>query len=400
MHLGYLHFLGPEAPGLIHVDEFVRATRALGHRIDVHAMRHGPGRGSSNGQSSRQVSKLRRSASRYLHEPKKVLENLPFSVRQRGMLHKEMPDVVLVRNHTFEASSRWVTRSLGLPHVIEVNAPALESRVYFDQYAHLPVIPEVLEGWKLRRADSLTVVSSSLKSHFVETLEVEPEKVFVNPNGANVESFGRDLPCDSEVTARFDRHVVVGFVGSFQEWHGIGLLSSMMVRLASIHPDIRFLFVGAGPSMSSLQEDAGALGERVLFTGRVDHGRLPGLVSCLDIAVMPESNPYGSPLKVLEWMAAGTSVVAPRYGPLEDIIDSDVHGLLFPPKDLEALVAAVSMLVDNPELRRRLGQAAADRVCRELTWEHNADRALEACRFALRRAAGNRSSTSKDSDGR
>jgi glycosyltransferase involved in cell wall biosynthesis len=84
-------------------------------------------------------------------------------------------------------------------------------------------------------------------------------------------------------------------------------------------------------------------------------------------------------------MAAGKAIVAPRYVPLEDVIDDGVQGLLFPPRDCEALVRSVLRLVDGPELRRSLGRAAAERACSSLSWEHNARRVLEACQRARSR---------------
>jgi glycosyltransferase involved in cell wall biosynthesis len=125
----------------------------------------------------------------------------------------------------------------------------------------------------------------------------------------------------------------------------------------------------------------------VTFLGRVPHERVPGLVGALDIGVMPESNFYGSPLKVIEWMAAAKAVVAPRYGPLVEVIDDGEHGLLFTPRDVEHLVAQVLRLVDEPALRAQVGARAAARVTRSLTWEHNAQRVLAACEEASRSRA-------------
>ena len=111
----------------------------------------------------------------------------------------------------------------------------------------------------------------------------------------------------------------------------------------------------------------------------------PGLVASLDVGVMPESNFYGSPLKVIEWMAAAKAVVAPSYAPLTDVIDHGVHGLLFAPGDLSSLVASVIQLIDEPHLRHSLGRAAAARVRAELTWTDNARRVLSACEAARQR---------------
>ena len=85
-------------------------------------------------------------------------------------------------------------------------------------------------------------------------------------------------------------------------------------------------------------------------------------------------------------MAAGRAIVAPGYGPLREIIADGVEGLLFAPRDLGALVAAVLCLVDDPALRRRLGDAAAERARLSLSWEENARRVVRACEESLRRS--------------
>jgi glycosyltransferase involved in cell wall biosynthesis len=76
----------------------------------------------------------------------------------------------------------------------------------------------------------------------------------------------------------------------------------------------------------------------------------------------------GSPLALLEGMAAGLAPVASRVGGIPDIVSDGVDGLLFEPLDLDGAAAALERALTDEELRRRLA-AAASRRARELTWD-------------------------------
>ncbi|MFQ5668415.1 MAG: glycosyltransferase family 4 protein, partial [Candidatus Binatia bacterium] len=390
MHLAYLHYLYGDDTALNHVREFVQATRALGHRVDVYAMNLASGAEDCvrAPMAARLRQWLKRRASRFLHEPKEVLWNPLYLKKELKLLRGAPPDVLLVRDHLLTASCVPLARHLRVPLVLEVNSPAKESRLYLDEYSHLPWIPERLEGWKLRRATVVTVVSSALKTYLAERYGLTPDKIVVVLNGANPDLFHPGAPADLEVGKHGDRSPVVGFVGSFQKWHGTTLLARMLTEVAAARPAVRFLLVGDGPEAASVRQAAATLGDRVCFTGSVPHGRIPGLVASMDIGVLADSAFYNCPLKVVEWMAAGKAVVAPRYGPLEDLITDGVHGILFPPRDAAAFRRAVLQLVDNARLRQTLATAAAARACASLSWVHNARRVLSACEVALRQRSG------------
>src|SRR5262249_39582118 len=290
--------------------------------------------------------------------------------------------IVLVRDHLFTAACVPVAWRSGVPLVLEVNSPAEESRLYMDEYWHVPWIPERLEGWKLRHADAVVTVSSALKAHFVARHGVPERKIQMVPNGADASRFHPAVAPDPEFAGVRAGGPVVGFVGSFQKWHGSELLCGMIADVGAARPQVRFLMVGDGPGREAVRRATSTLCERVVFAGRVPHARVPGLVACFDIGVMPESNFYGSPLKVIEWMAAGRALLAPRYGPPEDVIDDRVPGLRCAARDRAGLAAGVLRLVDDAELRERLGQAAAIRARTSLTWRDNARLVMAACEAA------------------
>ncbi len=386
MHIAYCHYIPRGYTASHHARQFAEAARRLGHRIDVFGMDSTDSATSDRplaGLGASIRTGLKRPLRRYLHEPKELLLNLPYFWREIRCLRGQRPDVLLFRSRYLGASCVAVARCLRLPLVIEVNAPVSEARLYRDHYFHLPWIPENLTGRTLRRADGLTAVSSALKDYLIESHGLSPDRITVVPNGADVRRFRPDVCPDPQLAQNFRQNPVVGFVGSFRKFHGPELLARMALRVAEVRPRVHFVFVGDGPQAALMRSLRERLGARLLLTGSVAHDRVPGLVAGFDIAVMPESNFYGSPLKVIEWMAAGRAVVAPAYGPLEEIIDSGREGLLFPPGDEDALVQSVLELVDDPDRLAALGQGAAARVRSSLTWEDNARRVIAACRKAL-----------------
>jgi glycosyltransferase involved in cell wall biosynthesis len=100
----------------------------------------------------------------------------------------------------------------------------------------------------------------------------------------------------------------------------------------------------------------------------------------MDIATAPYPagpDSYFSPLKLFEYMAAGRAVVASRTGQATGVVEHGRTGWLCEPGDPAALADALATLAADPVLRRRLGAAARQAVCRAHTWDHVAVRILE-----------------------
>jgi glycosyltransferase involved in cell wall biosynthesis len=387
LRLAYLHYLTQGDTANHHVRQFTEAAQRLGHRVDVLALRQPVGRSTSDdGGAAHSGAKARRRwLSRYLREPKELLSSFYYHRRELELLRELDPDVMLVRNHPLIASAVWTSRRLGLPLVLEVNAPRAEAMAYDLDHYHVPLLPHWIESLQLRCADTVVTVSSALRDHLVGLHGLHSERFVVAPNGADVSLFRPETAPDPNLADWTESATVIGFVGSFERWHGIDLLAEMTLDVAAARPATRFLYVGTGPQRAVLEERTEELGARVRFTGPIAHQRVPAVVAVFDVAVMPESNFYGSPLKVLEWMAAARAIVAPGYGPLTEIIEPERDGLLFEPRNRDQLVASVLRLVDDEALRRRLGAEAAGRVRSRLTWEDNARRVFTACRLALDR---------------
>ena len=394
MRLSYFHYLAPGASGLHHVSQFAAAARQMGHRVDIHAMNPSS---SHNGEANDRsvVRKLRgvakQALSRYLHEPKELIWNLRYLPKDISVLSESRPEAVIIRDSPLAASTIVVARRFGLPVTLELNAPALEMRDFSKQYLHLPMVAAMLEEWKLRHAEAAVVVSRSLRDYFVRRYGVPDDKFTIAPNGVDLELFEPGQTCAEHISTRVGEGPTVGFVGSFQNWHGIDHLARLAIDLSETQPETRFLFVGQGAELSKLLSVKEQLGDRVLMPGNVDHDKIPSYVACLDVAVLPNCLPYASPLKLLEWMAAGKAIVAPRYKAIEELVEDGVEALLFEPENYEGLLQASVRLLRDSAFRRAIGKAAAMRAARSFTWRHNAELVIEACERARRNKLAGRS---------
>lgn len=275
-------------------------------------------------------------------------------------------EAVLERHSLGGGAALDVAAELGLTYVLEVNAPLVEEAARFrglQEVAHW-------RRWErdlLRRAGKVVVVSRALRD-FVIGEGAEAGAVTVIPNGVEPDLFdgrGRD-----HVRRRLglDGAMTIGFAGSLKPWHGVRTLLRAAHQLPAAY---RVLIVGDGPERRSLEDQAAEEGlrGRVLFTGQVSHAEVPDYVGAMDITCAPFDHLPGfwfSPLKVVEYMAAGRPVVASRQGDLDELLGG--AGLTVRPAEPDELAAALLELGDSPGRRRRMGEIGRARA-REMSWD-------------------------------
>jgi glycosyltransferase involved in cell wall biosynthesis len=141
----------------------------------------------------------------------------------------------------------------------------------------------------------------------------------------------------------------------------------VLLRAAPSVPGARFAIAGTGAERQRLEEEATALGvaERVIFLGH--RAEVPALLATSDAFVLP-SLFEGTPLALLEAMAAGKAVVTSAISGTDELVADEETGLLVPAGDPDALAAALRRVVTDHELRGRLGAAAR----RHAVAEHSA----------------------------
>ena len=378
MNILYHHrTLGDGAEG-IHVASIVDAFRTLGHDVKVASL---VGEKTVGSRSRIQmVQQLRKWMPQCFYEAMEMGYNL---AGYRLLTHQAngwKPAFLYERYTLFNLSGLMAARHFGIPLVVEVNSPLAYERAEYDRLA-LKRWAQAFERFVLFRADLVLTVSTPLKEYIAEQ-GVPPDHIAVLPNGTDPTLFRPELTGREEVRQSLDippTATVVGFVGILRPWHGVELLLDAVSQIAAPPESVYLIIVGDGPSQADLErlaQEKGLAG-KVVFTGRVPHREVSRYLAAFDIAVSPRATFYASPMKVLEYMATGIPVIAPRTPNLQDIISDGVTGILFNAEDLGDLAASLTLLLNDRALRHRLGQNARASVVAGRTWLHNAARVLE-----------------------
>ena len=299
-----------------------------------------------------------------------------FSHRNLAALSRgERPDFIYERFAPFHKGSRKLAQSLSIPYLLEIHGPPSD-RGWFGP-SHFDKTAEQIQHDAMQSADAIRVVSTALKEYF-RMRGVEADKLWVIPNAVDTEVFEPEsVGSDLRAQLGLDERIVVGFVGSLQAYHGLPILvraASLVVReLADLH------FLVVGPDH---EDDRSAVAEKGLkghftFTGGVAYYRIPEYIKAMDICVIPDSNWYGSPIKLFEYGAMGKPVIAPRLGPMEEVVEHSQSALLFEQGDAEGLAAAILELAASEELRRSIATSWMGQVRDRHTYDKRAEQVLE-----------------------
>ena len=270
--------------------------------------------------------------------------------------------------------------ALRIPHVLEVNAPLREEARRFRTLPH-PALAAEIERAVYRGTGRLLAVSPALK-RWLEAEGVEPERVEVVPNAVAPERFGPRRE-------RRDGAFVVGFCGSLKAWHGIEVLLEACATASAEEPSLRLEVVGSGPLEHLLRERRLPV-DRLVAHGAVPHAEAIERLRGWDAGVapyLPLDDFYFSPLKVLEYMAAGLCPVASSLGELPRLLGEGDRGVLVPAGDARGLASALVELARSPGHADELGRRARTHVLEAHTWERNARVVLDSLRGGPRELA-------------
>ncbi len=299
----------------------------------------------------------------------------------------------LARRRGFEAAFhvQWSTalasllaRPLGGPRRVFVAAHGRE--VLLDPLDHAPWMNRLYNRLRrrvLRRADGLFPVS-----HYTGALlrarGVPAGRITIVHNGTDPDRF---RPMDATALRRelgLDGHRVLLSLCRLVPRKGIETVLEALPQVARTAPGLRYLVGGDGPDRPRLEALARRLGvsDCVRFLGKIPEVALPAYYNACDVFVLParEDPPSveGFGIVFLEAGACGKPVVGARSGGIPDAVRADETGLLVEPDDAPGLADALIRLLCQPELAARFGNNARQRVLKEATWDHAADRLYEA----------------------
>jgi D-inositol-3-phosphate glycosyltransferase len=223
----------------------------------------------------------------------------------------------------------------------------------------------------------------------LKAMGIDTAKVSLAPCGVDLGLFTAIGPA----APRTRRHRILS-VGRLVPRKGVDLVIRALPHLAAAGcDDVELLIVGGGADLGQLDSDpeirrlmalAAELGVRdqVTLLGHVPRSEMPALLRSADAVVCaPWYEPFG--IVPLEAMACGVPVVAAAVGGLRDTVVDGSTGIHVPPRDPEAIAAALARLLGDPALRDELGTAGQRRVRFRYSWERVAAETEKAYQLAV-----------------
>lgn len=195
----------------------------------------------------------------------------------------------------------------------------------------------------IRRADFVLTVSEEIRRRVID-LGGEPGRVEAIASGVHT---GKYVPLD-QGTCRKEwglprGQTVLLYLGRLHPWKGV----SEMIRAARDHPDCLFILAGPGPVPEHPQN--------CRFTGMISPRSVVSLINAADVGVLP-SYTEGISNFLMECLACTVPVIATGVGGTPELVRHMDTGILIPPRDGEALSAAIRWMKEHPGERARMGE--------------------------------------------
>ncbi len=279
-------------------------------------------------------------------------------------------------------------RVLRLPLVV-----TLQGELTMDThqlYQRSRLLPRLLRHL-LRHADAVTACSGQTLLEAETLLGVQTgERGSVIYNGVDLTEF--EVP---PLATERGRYILA--IGRHVPEKGFDLLIEAYAKLG--RDDVRLVIAGDGPERQALERLAKDLGvaDRVDLPGRADRAQTVQLFRNCEFFVLPSRHePFG--IVNVEAMASGKAILAASVGGVPEIVHDRKNGLLVRPEDAAALADGMRVLLDDPDLRNRLG-AAGRNDAREYSWPHITEQYLAVYEAATaRRSLSRRARRSGASD--
>lgn len=227
-------------------------------------------------------------------------------------------------------------------------------------YSQYSLLKRFMEKFFLRNAGFKRIIAIDKNS--LRLLEGAGFDAMYIPNGVEVEKFDKKI-----VTGEKIRFL---FVGRLESQKGLNYLIEAVDLLKD---DFEVLIVGEGSQRKELEEivnDLG-IGEVVMFLGQKDGAELIDAYLSSDVFVLP-SIWEGLPLSLLEAMAAGLPAIVTDVGGIPYLCIDNENALLINPKKPDELAEAMERLIDDGELRNRLGENSRALIKNKFSWKRTA----------------------------
>ncbi|QGF24590.1 glycosyltransferase [Raineyella fluvialis] len=363
----------------VHVAELSAALGRRGHRVVVYTRRDDPAL-PTRVQAMPNVTVVHVDAGPARHIPKDdLLEFMPALARGVAADWRRKPPAVVHAHFWMSGVAALEAARLSGPRVplrvLETfHALGTVKRRHQGAADTSPSERLWLEPGVARQVDRI-VATCPDEVRELTAMGADPARISIAPCGVDLSEFAAQGP--AEPTDR--RRIAV--IGRLVPRKGVDLSFQALRSLIDQGVgDVELQVVGGSAGPGGLQEDPEArrlqdladelgVSDHVVFRGQLSREQMPALLrSCTAVACTPWYEPFG--IVPLEAMACGVPAVVAQVGGLQDSVVDGVTGIHVPPRDPEALAAALRRLLEDPATCRELGAAGRARVEAGYSWDH------------------------------
>jgi glycosyltransferase involved in cell wall biosynthesis len=226
-----------------------------------------------------------------------------------------------------------------------------------------------------RKLSHIITVSQTARRHIADTFQLSEDKLRVIYNGIDTDIFS-----PSAKVSRFDNRLLV-VISRDTPVKGLRFMLEALAVLRQMH-DLELTVVAKGTDNRTTQRLINKLGIRdyIKLIDEIDTPELVHQYRMAGLVVVP-SVYEGFGLPAAEAMACGAPTVSTTAGALPEVVGD--AGILIPPADVKALVAAISTLVDNPDKRKYLSQMGRRRIVQRFNWRNTAKKTADVYAEAI-----------------
>ncbi len=291
-------------------------------------------------------------------------------------------DVIYENCVTYSFSGLLVAKLLGKPHAMHVHGFTPDEMEMGGHGKFRVALVLFVERWNYRLSDALFCVTPVVLEKISEVYGVSPDTSYFIYNGVDAD---RCRPMDRQECARTlgmdPSQEYVGFIGYLYPWSGVDKLIEAAPAIVAKRPKAQFVVVGHGiwgPQLPVLAKKAG-VSEHFHFVGYQPWDQIPLFCNLFDVGVTAYTaekgvGRYRSSMKSLEYSAAGCPVVITRARGVSDIIEEAGCGIVVEPDDMDALANAIIEILQDPELRKTMGDKGRQLIEDGYTWRHVAEK--------------------------
>jgi glycosyltransferase involved in cell wall biosynthesis len=246
-----------------------------------------------------------------------------------------------------------------------------------------------VERVTFRLADVVISTNDSYRAIAIERGGKRPEDVFVVRSAPDLQRF---QPAPPDESLKRGRAHLIAYLGVMGPQDGIDHALRALVALKARRQDWHAIFIGAGDVLPAMQRLAVELGlaDDTEFTGRIPDEDVQRILSTAEVGLAPDPknplNDVSTMNKILEYMAMSRPTVA--YDLVEARVSAGDAALYAEANDEQSFARQIDTLLDDPELRTRMGTLGRERIEAALSWEASTrellrayDRALEKTRI-------------------